>query len=88
MPRGKETALLEDMQAMIKQSMYQLSTQLGTQLSTQLSAQLSADIAAQIALIGGKVDSLKSALEMRLNTIEADIFRAKKTCDSNLETAI
>ena len=34
------------------------------------------------------MDSLKSALEMRLNTIEADISQAKKTCQSNLETAI
>ena len=92
MPRGKEYVLLEDMQAMIAQSIAQISGQITAQLSgqitAQIAAQISADNAAQTALITGKVDSLKSVLETRLTTIEADIARAKKTCESNLEMAI
>ena len=84
--------MLEDMQAMIDQSIAQISGQITAQLSgqitAQIAAQISADNAAQTALITGKVDSLKSVLETRLTTIEADIARAKKTCESNLEMAI
>ena len=80
MPRGKDYVILEDMQAVIDQSI--------ARHNGQLTAQLSAQITDQTALIAGKVDSLKSVMETRLNAIEADVARAKKTCESNLEKAI
>ena len=70
MPRGKDYVILEDMQAVIDQSI--------ARHNGQLTAQLSAQITDQTALIAGKVDSLKSVMETRLNAIEADVARAKK----------